>query len=569
MRELHGQARRCGALQESGIALILVLLVMLVLMLLSTALVFTARSETIASTNYALDTQADYVAKAGIENALNWFRSAHYTTVSETQAATDYQVTGDGSAYNLYTSNSNPVLCIANCSTNNSRVQLIGYGSASSNFPSGVTNGSGTPIAAAFASDLNNSGNGVRVTGDSTHSGLFYVNAYLLNYQTVLVSGTATPQETWLITSKGVWTGKSSQTGAIATAEEQAIFQPIYTSGSGEALYGYCSVTMEGSAGVCTDAYNSSLGDYAGGNISVAAGVCDQTTYTNVGTGGNVGANGFVDLSKNPTVNGNVVIGNATPSSIPSTCCSGSSCGAQTSGGNVTGSIITGAPFVTAPGVPTFPGSGQTGPFPGTAPSENSSQTIPQTAGGVAATADITPGTGNTYTQPCIAGQTCNGSKANPYMINSISPNGSNTVTLYGGSSESNPVYYDIDSINFSGQAAIAINGFVVLNVKDTLSITGQGIANGINNSPEQCQIFFAGNSANLGGNGEISAVITAPLASFSLGGGGSKGSFLGAISALSIDDQGGYPVHYDIQLSKMNGSLSQSLVSSYTRIKQ
>ena len=43
----------------------------------------------------------------------------------------------------------------------------------------------------------------------------------------------------------------------------------------------------------------------------------------------------------------------------------------------------------------------------------------------------------------------------------------------------------------------------------------------------------------------------------------------IGAISALSIDDHGGVRVHYDIQLNKMNGSLPQSLVSSYTQIRQ
>src|SRR5689334_17733990 len=107
----------------SGVALIIVLLVMLVLTLLSAALVFTARSETIASTNYALDTQADYVAKAGIEAGLNWLRSTHYKAVS-TSASTDYRVTSNGSPFNLYTSNNSPVICIANCATNNSRVQL-------------------------------------------------------------------------------------------------------------------------------------------------------------------------------------------------------------------------------------------------------------------------------------------------------------------------------------------------------------------------------------------------------------------------------------------------------------
>ena len=567
MTKLQSEGGRFRAFQESGVALVIVLLVMLVLTLLSAALVFTARSETIASTNYALDTEADYVAKAGIQSALNWFRSTHYNPVPGTTAGagTDYNVTNDNGAFQLYTSNANPVLCIANCTTNNSRVQLINYSGSTnytdtshSNFPSGITNGGGTAIATAFLNDLN----GVRISGDSTHSGLFYVNAYLLSYSTVMATGSVVPMETWLITSKGVWTGTNTQTGAIATAEEQAIFQPIYTSGTGEAMYGYCSLTLSGSSGVCTDSYNSALGAYGGGNISVAAGACGTNSPNVLSTGGNIGANGFVSISHNPAVDGDVFIGNANPALVPSTCCSGGACGMFGATGNVTGSVITGAPYVTAPAVVTFPGSGQTGAFPGAAPSAPA--TIPKTAGGVTPSGTIPDGTGNTYNQPCTAGQTCNGSQANPYLISSMGG-----TTIYGGAGPASPVYYDIDSISLAGNSAITISGYVVLNVKTSLSIKGNGIANGINNAPEQCVINFAGASASVGGNGDISAVINAPAASITLGGGGAKGAVIGSISALSIDDQGGVPVHYDIQLNRLNGALAQSLVTSYTRIKQ
>ena len=76
--------------REQGVALILVLLAMLVLSVLAAAIVFTARSETFASYNYKLDTQADYLAKAGIQRAINWFRSSHYRAVSQSEANTYY-----------------------------------------------------------------------------------------------------------------------------------------------------------------------------------------------------------------------------------------------------------------------------------------------------------------------------------------------------------------------------------------------------------------------------------------------------------------------------------------------
>jgi hypothetical protein len=71
-----------------------------------------------------------------------------------------------------------------------------------------------------------------------------------------------------------------------------------------------------------------------------------------------------------------------------------------------------------------------------------------------------------------------------------------------------------------------------------------------------------------MGGNGAMSAVLTAPNASVTLGGGGSKGYMMGSIRALNVSVQGGYPIHYDVQLNRIDGTVSQMAVSSYTRIK-
>src|SRR5215831_1471758 len=158
--------------EDRGIALILVMLALLVLSTLAASMIISARSETLASYNYKLNTQADYLAKAGIQQAVNWFRSGRYQPVLSSQSATYYSVTSDGSVFSLYTSDTAPVRCISNCSSLNSTVQLIGYGSGSSNYPS-INDAGGTAVAAAFASDLVN----VRVTGDASNSGTFSVNA--------------------------------------------------------------------------------------------------------------------------------------------------------------------------------------------------------------------------------------------------------------------------------------------------------------------------------------------------------------------------------------------------------
>lgn len=552
---------------DRGVSLILVMLALLVLSVLAAAIVFSARSETYASHNYMLNTEADYLAKAGIQQALNWFRSGRYQAVSQGQASTYYSVSSDSSTYKLLTANTSPVQCISGCSSLNSPVQLIGYGSGSSNYPN-ITNGGGTAVATAFASDLVS----VRLTGDPDNSGMFSVNAILLGYQTVSTGTppvlTTVPVETWLITSLGTWTGTSSHSGAIATAEEQAIIQPIYTPTWGNAIYGYCSVTMNGSSGVCTDSFNSAFGQYGGGNRSVASGACDSNSTNVIASGAGVGANGSVTLGSNVTVAGNVTIGTgAAP---------GCGTGYQGSVSSVLGEVVNG-PYKPPTPVPTFRSG-----FPSGAPSYSSSRNLPLSVTNWPSTFPAPSYNSSppiSTTPPLPAGgpcmdTTCNGTAANPFEISSINISGNGTaVQLIGGPDVSHPVYYDIDSISESGKAQINVSGFVVLNVRTSLSITGNGVTNSIGGTvdipPEAVQINFAGSgSVSVGGNGAISALVNAPNASVSLGGGGSKGYFVGAINAYTVSDQGGYPVHYDIQLNRQSGSIGVMVATAYSRKK-
>jgi len=541
--------------RDCGVALILVMLSMLVLSVLAATIVFTARSETLASYNYKLDTQADYLAKAGIQYAINWFRSSHYKAVSQSQVNTYYEVASTGVPWNLYTAKNSPVICKSGCPSTGSQVQLIAYGSGSSNYPN-INNDEATPraVATAFASDLVN----VRVTGDANNSGIFTINAILLNYQTVMVgtppSTLAKPVETWLITSKAWWTGGSSTSGAgaIATAEEQAIVQPIYLPTWGNALYGYCSVKMQGSSGVCTDAFNSALGGYAGGNPTVAAKGCDSSSTNVITAGAGVGANGGVTLGSNVTVSGDVTIG-----TNPTTGCTAAGCSGCTTS-NVLGTVVNG-PHINPPAVPTFPSGFPTAP----AAPNVSSGTWPQTDAGGTPSAPFTPPSG-TYTKPCPGTATCNGSAANPYQITELS----GAVTLYGGPDVYNPVYYDIDSIDLAGNNELTVRGFVVWNVKTSLEIHGNGISNPLNNPPESCQINFAGTAAALGGNGAMTAIVTAPNADVTLKGGGSGGYMVGSIQAKNIDMQGGYPLHYDVQLNRAGGTMGVVVTTGYSRKK-
>ncbi len=560
---------------DTGVALILVLLAMLIMSALAATIVYTARAETFASNNYKLETEADYIAKAGIQRAVNWFRSNHYQSVKQANAATYYCVTSTGAPYNLYTSNNSPVTMpgLLGCATSTTSVQLIGYGSGSTQYPAiNNTESSPTPVTTAFNTDLVN----VPITdANGNQIGTFSVRAKLMNFQTVGVGFappyTMVPVETWSVTSLGTWTGGQNTT--LATAEEAALVQPVFVPTWGNALYGFCNVTMIGSAGTCTDAFNSAYGAFGGGSNATASGTCSAAAGSPnvINSGANVGANGSVSLGSNVTVAGNVVVADTPPSGCtPCTATAPYYCGSTTS---VVGQVMTSAPKP-APPVPTFRanlataapnyslGTGTVQVLPVGATWSNTP--FPQTTG-------ITPATST----PCMD-TTCNGTSAHPYEIGNVSMTGGGkggsapVLEFVGSNDPANPIYYDINSLS-QNQGQINISGYVVLQIESSLSISGNGISNGITQDipPEYLEMNYAGTSdVTINGNGAVSAVLNAPNATVNLGGGGSGGYFVGAVQAGNINVSGGYPVHYDLQLSRMGGSLGVVTTTAYSRQK-
>lgn len=539
---------------QRGIALILVMICLLVLTVLAAAMIFSSRSETFASRNYKLDTQADYLAKAGIQKGLEFFRSQDYQPATPTQAAADYQV------------NTGSVLCVSGCASLNQQVQLMSIsGTGSSNYPS-IDNNAGTAVTTAFANDLSNQ----RVMGDANDSGVFYVNAVLLNYQALSnttscpswsgwTTGNPCPVETWLITSQGVWTGGSGSTSTIAQARETAVIQTVY-SGTGttafsmqDAIFGLCSVTMSGSSGTCTDAYNSALGPYGQG--ANPAGKCDGSSPNIIDNGANVASNGGVTFSGNVNAGGNVVIGTGAPSGCPT--------GYSGPTKDVLGKVLNGQ-HVAAPSLPTFP--------------PPNASTFPNTAGLLNPNSTGTYGpSGNGDIVPCATGVTCAGTQTNPYLLGNINLSGQTSLTLQGGTSVTQPVVYYINTIATSGKAQILVNGYVILDVEGSISISGSGMVDTQSNGrPEQVLINDAcsGCSIALSGNGEISAALNAPGANVSLSGGGSGGYMLGGILADNVTMSGGFPLHYDTQLANFPiggttaGTLSSPLITAYSRMK-
>ncbi len=350
--------------------------------------------------------------------------------------------------------------------------------------------------------------------------------------------------------------------------------QPIYVPSWGNALYGYCSVTMQGSSGVCTDAFNSSLGSYGGGNPTVASGACDSNSPNVISAGAGVGANGSVTVGSNVTVSGNVAIGTGPSPGCPAPY------GYIGSTSSVLGQVVQG-PHVDPPNPPTFR-SGFPSGAPNVSVGANATTVLP--TGATWPTVPPFPNKSNppplSLHSPCMD-TTCDGSPGHPFEIGSLSMNGGGSgskapvLEFVGGPDAFHPVYYDIDSLS-QNQGTIQVSGYVVLNIQTSFSISGQGITSGIACNPQPCTTVppaavqmnaaCSGSCVTLGGNGAVGMVIAAPNANVSLGGGGGNGYFEGAIKANKITVQGGYPVHYDVQLDRANGTIGQMVTTGYSR---
>jgi hypothetical protein len=162
--------------------------------------------------------------------------------------------------------------------------------------------------------------------------------------------------------------------------------------------------------------------------------------------------------------------------------------------------------------------------------------------------------------QPLTA---CGGKKGggNNYCLG---PGGSlGNISLAGNDSLTlSPGIYNINSLSMSGNSTINVSpaGQVVINIGGTgcdvacggmaagtvVSTTGNGIDN-LGTIPNNFVIDYAGSDTiNLGGNGVTTAVLDAPNANVSMGGGGNSGQWYGSILASTITVTGNEQFHFD-----------------------
>jgi Tfp pilus assembly protein PilX len=222
------------------------MLSILVLTVLSVGIVFTARTEVFSSYNYRLDTQATYVADAGLQTAVNWFKNSYSPA--------------NASAYNLSVS---PVRTVSN----NKPVKLEAGSGA--NYPDST-------ILTSFQTNLANQT--LNVPTSPPLSATITVKASLDSARMVNVLGQGpTLLERWTVTSRGQAASGVAEASAVITRFTQGGL-PTYAAvacGTGPA-----SLTIGDKSGPViglTDSYDSGVAPY---------------TAATAGSQGNVATNG-------------------------------------------------------------------------------------------------------------------------------------------------------------------------------------------------------------------------------------------------------------------------------------
>ena len=495
---------------EQGVVLILSLLLMLALSVLASSLMFLSQTETYASKNYRLMSQARYGAESGVHKAVNYLLNT-------------YAVPG-GAADPLanYNMNASPV------TYNNQPVVLSANGVVASNYP-----------VVAVQTAFSNAVAGSLAAGNTTVQ--YAVSAKLLSMFQFTEYGTSTPTvvQTWEITSDGSITGLRDAVVEVSSVlERQAVSAQTYAAFATGAGCG--AITISGNSS--TNSYNSTAPRNADGTVVFSS------TNGNVGTNGNLAINGSV------AVNGTL----STPRTGVGSCTTGA-VSAESISGNAT---VTGG-LVHLPQSVAYATPALSNPLPGTATQDITSNTTCGTW-----TNCVTNSNGNlrfvggTEAAPAAFGNvstagnsTIHLGSSTPgmcpcyYNFNTLSMAGTSEMVIDGG-----PVI-----MNVAGQSG---NPAPDQWASTALNLTGNGIVNS-SLDPSALQILYAGTgNITMRGTTSNASMVYAPNASITLVGGA---DLYGSLVGASITDTGGTAIHHDSNLLKKFLTAGQYMLTSFT----
>ena len=507
---------------EKGVALILVLILLLVLSVMAVSLLFVGQSETWASMNYRMMTQARYGAEAGINSAANFLQSTSYTAPTSAQITANFTTTTSPVKYGQL-----PAVLSANSSL------------GSSNYPiSSDTSG--------FASNAS----GSITSGNTTITYSPYAKLLAIQSFTSYPSTAPAVVEKWEITSDGTISGvRNAQVRASAVMERQKT--PTFAYAAFATASGCASLSFGG--GGTTNSYDSSTLTTSGG---VAAPPSSFSTY-----GGNVGTNGNLNESgATTTINGSL----STPRSGTGTC-STSTVTAVTTNGNAT---VTGG-ITELPQAVTY----NTPPAPTPTPT-NTPMTVANNVDCTAFPPGCTVGgydkNGN---NPSIMYLTAGTSSTSALQLGAVTVQGNLHLVPPAGTAAGATVYINAYSIGTNGNASITIDPIpgtsppqyaqIVLNVAaaGNIDLTGSSLSNP-SLVPADFQILYAGtNQVTVNGGSGAAALIYAPNAGFKLNGGG---DLYGSVIAGTVLDLGGGAIHYDRELKVRFYQLGNYMLSAF-----
>jgi Tfp pilus assembly protein PilX len=497
---------------EKGVALILALVLLLIISVMAVSLMFISQTETWASLNYKLMSQARDGAEAGINAAANYIINTYSPPAS---SGTDLLTS--------YNNNVSPVQYPSGNTSGHDVILATSSSNVTSNYPL-------SSVISAFGTGAQGS-----LTAGNTAVN-YNTYAKLLSQVQVTPWGTATPVtvQTWQITSDGTIGGVRAATEEVSAILEKQI-TPVFSYAAFATATG-CGAMNFGGGGT-TNSYDSSSMTLQGGVPVVSA------------TGGNVGTNGNLAENGNPTtINGSL----STPRTGTGTCTSGNVTAWTDTSGHVTGGLIELPQQVVYP-TPTAPS-----PTPPTG-----TQTLNNAASDCTGVVGCTKGAANgcTGNDFCLAPGTCPPTAGGNGLLGDLVIKGD--VHLSSGC-------YNINSLTENGQGHLIIDsGPVVVNIAGVgqttpVDLTGGGLINNSGFNASSFQLIYAGTGTiNVKGGANAVGVLYAPNATLSFA--SNNANWYGAVITATMTDMGGATINYDQNLQKQAATVGNWMLDSFT----
>ena len=494
---------------ERGIALVLALFLMSALSVLGASLMFLSQTETFASMNYRMMSQARYAAESGVQRSANFLADSNQYAKPGTPAdpLANYDRTASPVKYN------------------NLPVILSASAAVASNYPVAAVK---TAFAAAGAGVIHTA------AGTNQDVSLTYSSYATLVSMTTFVAygGTSNVIQTWEITVDGSLTNSpKAKVEVTATVETPKVTANSYaafaTAATCDAVYFHGNVS--------TDSYDSAEGPYSGAGNSRSA------------TGGDVGSNGNIHVQGSVDVGGNVY----TPRTGVGACTAGAVDGLT---GSISGQLVQLPAEITFP-LPVFSVTPPTtavtinAALLGTPATACSSLglTLGTTCAVSGTTVTVTGG-GADVTMPTVtiaSGFTLKIQGAQPAQnvnINALLGSGTFEVNANTTGLNNESVVLKVAGKNSDGTEMATPFDLASVSWKQNAATTTYDASS--------LQIVYGG-SANIsmqGGNSQSAASIYAPNASFTMTG---TQDFYGSILAKTITNGGNASIHYDRRLSR------------------